>query len=204
MMSGRTGSGVQLALFVTAMLILSPADWWAPLLLAMLAGAFMVVSGDAWKAVGFRTPRRRLAWWVPEALVTGVVWQYAAVGLFAPLIALWLAGSGRAAGELSVLGAMLISVGLHPIARAVAFRSFLVSRLERLLGASRFARGLTFALAALIFGLGSRHQGWAGVALGTLTGALLNALYYWEGRSVWPTIVAHAAFNATALALLFL
>jgi CAAX protease family protein len=203
LLASGPGAIVQLAFFALAILALPSASVLAPLALATLAALMLWLAGDDWPAVGFRAPRRRLAWWVPEALVIGVLWQYAAVGLLAPAFAKWLAGT-TPAGPPGWLAALLIYAMLHPFAKALAYRAFLLARLEKLFGQSRVGQSLAYVIASLVFGLGNLYQGWAGVAVGAFTGAVLNALYHWEGRSVWPTVLAHAAFNAAAFTLLYL
>jgi hypothetical protein len=203
-LASRPGAIAQLAFFALAILAVPSASVLAPLVLAALAALMLWLAGDDWPAVGFRAPRRRLAWWVPEAVVIGGLWQYAAVGVLAPALAQWLAAGTAPISPPGLLAALLIYAVLHPFAKALAYRAFLLARLEKLLGYSGIGLALAYVIASLAFGLSNLYQGWAGVAVGVLTGAVLNALYHWEGRSVWPTVLAHAAFNAAAFTLLYL
>lgn len=70
-------------------------------------------------------------------------------------------------------------------------RAFLLRRFEESLGGARV--GLVVTSAA--FGLGHFVQGWDAVLVTALLGALWGSVYVWR-RSVIPTIVSHACFNA--------
>ena len=55
-----------------------------------------------------------------------------------------------------------------------------------------------FGLAALLFGLAHRYQGWAGVAATGFTALLFTALYLASGR-LWVAMALHAFLNGMSL-----
>jgi len=207
-LSGRRGARLQIVLIAIGAITL-PGDWWlSPLLLAGLAAALLWLAGDDWRAVGFGCPDRHVFWWVTIAVAVGGLGQYAAVGVLVPL-ANRLLNSPPAptlvpAGTLGLLFSVAVFAVLHPLAKGLAYRGFLLNRLERAFGSSLPAIAVSALLASIIFGLVSLYQGPAGVVVGTLTGALFNILYYWARRNVWPSALAHAVYNGVALALLYL
>jgi membrane protease YdiL (CAAX protease family) len=70
-------------------------------------------------------------------------------------------------------------------------RAFLLHRFETSLGGARV--GLVVTSAA--FGLGHFVQGWDAMLVTAMLGALWGSVYLWR-RSVIPTVVSHACFNA--------
>jgi membrane protease YdiL (CAAX protease family) len=77
-------------------------------------------------------------------------------------------------------------------------RAFLLRRFEESLGGARVGVIVTSAA----FGLGHIVQGWDAILVTALLGALWGSLYLWR-RSVIPTIVSHACFNAGEVLLGF-
>ena len=70
-------------------------------------------------------------------------------------------------------------------------RAFLLHRFESSLGGAYVGVIVT----SLAFGLGHNVQGWDAMIVTSMLGALWGALYLWR-RSVIPTMVSHACFNA--------
>jgi membrane protease YdiL (CAAX protease family) len=208
-LSSRPGALLQIAAIVAGALVLPGGSLLAPLLLALIALVLLWLAGDDRQTAGFGRPTRRAFWCVAAGVLVGFLWQYAAVGVLVPLAGRWLEGSapsGAAApgGALGFVVSVLAFGAVHPLAKGLAYRGFLLSRLERLFGASIAGVVVSVVLASIVFGLGNLYQGLAGVAVGALTGAVFNALYYWARRNVWSSVLAHAVYNITALTLLYL
>jgi membrane protease YdiL (CAAX protease family) len=207
-LSGRRGALLQIIVIVIGVLAL-PGGWWlSPVLLAALAAALLWLAGDDWRAAGFGRPRRPAFWWVTTAVAAGALWQYAAVGVLVPLTSRVLqnplASSPVPAGTLGLAFSVAVFGLLHPLAKGLAYRGFLLNRLERVFGSRVLGVVVSFGLASIVFGLGNWYQGLAAVVVGALTGAVLNGLYYWAGRNVWPSALAHSVYNGVALTLLYL
>jgi len=206
-LASRTGAALQAAVVAAVALLVPGSLWLSPIVAALIAAALLWLAGDGLRAVGFGRPARRAFWWLSVALVAGLAWQYAASGFVLPFLSRRLGAAASAPAPSTTLGliASFIILGLiHPIASALAYRGFLLSRLERLFGGSIAGAAASFVVASLVFGLGSVGGGWARLAVACLTGAVFNALYYWSRRNVWPSVVAHAVYNLAAVVLLSL
>jgi membrane protease YdiL (CAAX protease family) len=205
-LSSRRGALPQIILIIIGAIAL-PGGWWlSPVLLAGLAAGLLWLAGDDWPAAGFGRPGRPAFWWITTAVAAGGLWQYAAVGVLAPLASRVLqsppAASPAPAGALGLVVSVAVFGLFHPLAKGLAYRGFLLNRLERLFGTGVPAVALSFGLASIVFGLGNWYQGPAAVVVGALTAAVFNALYYWARRNVWPSVLAHAVYNGVALSLL--
>jgi membrane protease YdiL (CAAX protease family) len=83
------------------------------------------------------------------------------------------------------------------------FRGYLFERLGRLMGKSARAKALIVVLTSLLFG--AVHfpvQGLAGAEQATILGLAFGALYARSG-SLWFLMIAHAAFDLTALWIIY-
>jgi len=206
-LASRLGAALQAAVVAAAALLMPGSLWFGPIVAALVAAALLWLAGDGLRSVGFGRPTRRAFWWVSVALAAGLAWQYAASGFVLPYLSQRLGAAAAAPAPPTALGfiAAVIVFGLiHPIASALAYRGFLLSRLERLFGRSIAGAAASFVVASVVFGLGSAGGGWARLAVTCLTGTVFNALYYWSRRNVWPSVVAHAAYNIAAIVLLSL
>lgn len=208
-LTSRPGALLQIAAIVAGALVLPGGSLLSPVLLALITLVFIWLEHDDWRSVGFGRPRRRAFWWVVDGVLVGLSWQYVAVGVLLPLASRYVAGSApnnssAPGGTLGIVVSVVAFGLVHPLAKGLAFRGFLLRRLERLFGSSAAGVVVSFGLAAIVFGLSNLYQGTEGVVVSTLTGAIFNGLYYWARRNVWPSILAHAVYNLTALSLLFL
>lgn len=132
---------------------------------------------------------------------------YAAVLITVPLF-LWIAGRSidglieeraeffEEVPHLAIWQAALFSafVGLH---EEVLFRGFIMGRLKAILRSNVGA----VLISSLIFGLLHFYQGPIGVVQTTSVGIVLATVVIRSG-SLWPAILAHAAFDTIGLALI--
>jgi membrane protease YdiL (CAAX protease family) len=85
----------------------------------------------------------------------------------------------------------------------IYFRGFLFERLGALIGRRPAAKALTVIATAVFFGsLHYPEQGLAGAEQATIVGLIYGAIYARTGR-LWLLISAHAAFDLTALAIIY-
>jgi len=83
------------------------------------------------------------------------------------------------------------------------FRGFMFERLGKLVGPGARAKAFIVLLTAGLFGLAHYpEQGLAGVQQGTVVGLVFGAIFAVTGR-IWMLMVAHAAFDLTALAIIY-
>ena len=212
-LASRPGAALQVVVLAIAALLIPGAAWLSPMAIALIAVALLWLAGDDWRSAGFGRPTRRAFWWLTIAVVIGLAWQYAASGFVVPFISQRLgasapsmvsAGARLPSGSTGFVFSLIVFGIIHPLAGALAYRAFLLSRLERLLGATPSGLAASLIVGSVLFGLGNAYQGWAGFLATALTGVVLNLLYYWARRNVWPSALAHAVYNISAIILLSL
>lgn len=83
------------------------------------------------------------------------------------------------------------------------FRGFMFERLGKLFGSGAKAKILIVLLSAVLFGLAHYlEQGLPGVQQGMIVGLVFGATFAVSGR-IFMLMIAHAAFDLTALAIIF-
>ncbi len=85
----------------------------------------------------------------------------------------------------------------------LVFRGFLFERLGKLLGRDGRAKSVIVLLTSAWFGL--MHypvQGLAGAEQAVLTGLVFGTIFAFTGR-IWMVMFAHAAFDLTAVAIIY-
>jgi membrane protease YdiL (CAAX protease family) len=88
-------------------------------------------------------------------------------------------------------------------AEETVFRGYLFERFGKLFGTGLGAKAAIVLLTSTWFGLGHYAvQGLAGVAQATIVGLVFGTLFALTGR-LWMLMCAHAAFNLTALAIIY-
>jgi membrane protease YdiL (CAAX protease family) len=88
-------------------------------------------------------------------------------------------------------------------AEETVFRGFLFERLGKLLGRSSAAKIAIVVITATAFGLAHyRDQGLAGAEQGVIVGLVFGAIFAATGQ-IFVLMVAHAAFDLTALAIIY-
>jgi len=187
-------------------------------ILAILAGALffgplaalLVVwwgwrSHTPWRELGFRRPKS----WTRTlivAILLGVAFKLVLKALVMPLLGApalnpryqYLAGNPLALPF--AFYALILGAGFG---EETFFRGYLFERLGKLLGTGTSARAATIVITTALFALGHlSDQGVAGAEQATMTG-LAFGIAYSATENLVPIIVAHAAFDLTALALIY-
>jgi membrane protease YdiL (CAAX protease family) len=207
-LSRPLGALIQILIVAASLLILPTHSPWSPVLMAAIAFGLIWFMREEWNDLGFHRPPTRPRRWITEGLVVGLFWQFVALGILVPalngLFGVQPQFAGRAGDWAYFLSALVIFGAAHAFAKGLAYRAFLIHRLETLFGRTALGARLAFAGASILFGLGNWHQGVVGVIVGVTVGAVFNGLFFWSRRNVWPTILAHFAYNTAALTLVFL
>jgi membrane protease YdiL (CAAX protease family) len=181
------------------------------LLTSNIIGAALVIawawrSHTPWSELGFVRPRH----WgrtVVVGLLLGVAFKFFMKGVVMPLLGAnpinpayhYIAGN-RAA----LPGALFTMVIGGGFGEETIWRGYLFERLGTLLGSSVRARTTIVLITALVFA--SAHypdQGLAGAEQAVVTGSVFGAIYM-VTRQLWIPMVAHAAFDVTAVLLIYL
>ncbi len=83
------------------------------------------------------------------------------------------------------------------------FRGYMFERLGKLFGHGVWAKTLIVLLTSLLFGLAHYAvQGLTGVEQATITGLVFGTIFAITGR-IFALMIAHAAFDLTALVIIY-
>ena len=202
------GALIQILLVAASLLLVPLRSTWSPVAIALVVVGLLLFLEEDWGLLGFRRPAAGLARWVTEGAVVGLLWQFVAFGILVPLLnglfQVEAQPAGHAGDWVYYISSVIVFGIAHALAKGLAYRAFLLSRLERLLGRTPLSTRLAVVVASLLFGLGNWYQGPVGVIVGVTAGAAFNLLFYWSRRNIWPAILAHAVYNIAALTLVFL
>jgi uncharacterized protein len=172
---------------------------------AILVLLWARASRTPWRDLGFVRPRSWVAS-VALGVLFGSLFKLVMKALVMPLLGApdvnpayhYLAGN-RAALPAAIF-AMTVGAGFG---EETVFRGYLFERLRKLLGTGRGARRSIVLFTAFLFGLAHYHdQGLAGAQQATITGLVFGTIFAVTGR-LWTLMFAHAAFDLTALAIIY-
>lgn len=190
---------------LSILLILAGNGLFAPLS-ALLVLVWAWRSHTPWREIGYVRPR---SW--ARTLVIGIVFGIA-FKLLMKAIVMPLLGAppinqafhylaGNTAALPGAIYAMIVVAGFG---EETLFRGFMFERFGKLFGTAVWARILIVLLTALWFGLDHYSlQGLPGVEQATIFGLVFGTIFAVTGR-IWMLIIAHAAFDLTALAIIYL
>jgi len=189
---------------VAALVILAGNLVFLPLS-AILVLVWTTRSRTPWRDIGF-TPEPKWHRTVISGVVFGIAFKLLMKSIVMPLLGAepinhayhYLAGN-RAALPYA-LYTMIIGAGFG---EETVFRGYLFERLGKLFGTNRPARISTIVLTSILFGVAHYSvQGPAGAEQATITGLVFGAIFAATGR-IWFPMISHAAFDVTALAIIY-
>jgi CAAX protease family protein len=162
-------------------------------------------SRTPWREIGYVRP---LNWAITltVGIAFGIAFKLLMKAIVMPLLGAppinqafhYLAGN-RAALPLAIF-AIIVGAGFG---EETVFRGYLFERFGKLFGSSVWARTLIVLITSAWFGLAHYSlQGLAGVEQATIFGLVLGTIMAVTGR-IWMLIIAHAAFDLTALAIIY-
>jgi membrane protease YdiL (CAAX protease family) len=176
-----------------------------PLVGAVLVLAWAQLSRTPMRALGFAAPR---SWPATGAVgvVFGIAFKLSMKALVMPLLGAppmnprYHDLAGNPAALAATLAAVLVSAALG---EEVLFRGYFFERLGKLLGRGKGALTATILLSATLFALAHyQDQRLPGVEQAAVTGLVFGGIYAWR-KQLWVVIIAHAAFDLTAVALIY-
>jgi membrane protease YdiL (CAAX protease family) len=162
-------------------------------------------SHTPWRAIGYVRPES----WTRSALIGiafGIVLKFLLKVVVMPLLGApplnqayhYLVGNTAALP--GVVIAMIVVAGWG---EETVFRGYMFERLGRLIGTAAWARALTVMLTSGLFAAGHYHvQGLAGAEQALITGLVFGTIFAVTGR-LWMLMFAHAAYDLTAVALIY-
>jgi len=162
-------------------------------------------SHTPWREIGYVRPKS----WI-RSLILGVAFGIAFKLLMKAVVmpALGADPINQAyhylAGNSAALPGMLFAVTVGAgFGEETLFRGYMFERFGKLFGTGTGAKILIVTLTAGLFGLAHFHdQGLAGVEQATIVGLVFGTIFTITGR-IWMLMCAHAAFDLTALAIIY-
>lgn len=176
-----------------------------PLLGALLVLVWAWRSHTPWHEIGYVRPRswsRTLA----AGIAFGIAFKFLMKALVMPLLGAdpinhayhYLAGNFAAVP--GMVFAMIVGAGLG---EETVFRGYMFERSGKRFGSGARAKALIVLFTAGWFGLAHYPvQGLAGVEQATTVGLVFGTIFAVTGR-IWMLVFAHAAFDLTALAIIY-
>jgi membrane protease YdiL (CAAX protease family) len=172
---------------------------------AVLVLAWARLSNTRWRELGFVRPKS----WVRTVAVAipfGVALKFLVKAVVMPLFGApainpkyhYLAGN---AGALPLmLAAVIVGAGFG---EETVFRGYMFERLRRLLGSGAVATALIVLFTSAVFALGHFHeQGLAGTEQAAITGLIFGTIFAVTNQ-IWTVMIAHAAFDLAAVAIIY-
>jgi membrane protease YdiL (CAAX protease family) len=173
-------------------------------------GAILVLvwaqwSRTPWREIGFARPKSWIAT-VAAGIVFGIAFKFLMKAIVMPLLGAppinqtfhYLTGN-RAA----LPGAIYTMIVMAGFGEETFFRGYMFERFGKLFGSAVWARTLTVILTSVLFGLAHYSlQGLPGVEQATIVGLVYGTIFAITGR-IWMLMCAHAAFDLTAVAIIY-
>jgi uncharacterized protein len=172
---------------------------------AVLALAWTWRSGTPWPEIGYVRPKSWMG-----SLVIGVMFG-SALKLLMKAVVMPLFGADPInqayhylAGNTAALPGMLFAVIVFAgVGEETVFRGYMFERLGKLLGTGTGATVAVVLLTSAWFGaVHYPEQGLAGTQQGLIVGLVFGTIFAFT-RRLWMLMCAHAAFDVTALALIY-
>jgi uncharacterized protein len=178
-------------------------------LFAPLSAIFVLIwvwrSRTPWKDIGYVRPRNWVAT-IVVGITLGVALKLVMKAVVMPLLGAPAINqafnylSGNTAALPAAIFAMIVVAGFG---EETLFRGFMFERLGKLLGTSAWARATIVLFTSIWFGLAHYSvQGLPGVEQATIFGLLFGTIMAVTGR-IFMLMIAHAAFDLTALAIIY-
>jgi CAAX protease family protein len=189
---------------LSILVILSGNVLFAPLS-AVLVLIWVWRSHTPWREIGYVRPR---SWMrvIAVGTVFGVAFKLLMKAIVMPLLGAepinrafhYLAGNRSALP--GTIYAMIVVAGFG---EETLFRGYMFERLGKLFGTGMWVKTLIVLLTSVLFGLAHYAvQGLSGVEQATITGLVFGTVFAVTGR-IFALMVAHAAFDLTALAIIY-
>jgi membrane protease YdiL (CAAX protease family) len=172
---------------------------------ALLVLAWAWITKTPWRDIGFSMPPS----WVAEVsvgIVGGIALKLALKAVVMPSLGAAPANATYhfLVGNSAALPGMIITLIVRAgFGEEVVFRGFLFERLGRLIGPRPYASTVIVLVSSALFSVAHYpDQGRDGAVQAAITGMVFGATFA-ATRRLWIVMIAHAAFDLTALALIY-
>jgi uncharacterized protein len=191
-----------LGLFAILIIILTSV---AKPLSALLVLLWAWRSHTPWREIGYVRPRS----WIGSlavGIVFGCAFKLLMKGIVMPLLgapAINLAYHYVIGNRAALPGLMFTMIVGAGFGEETIFRGYLFERLGKLLGTGAGAKVSIVLLTSVVFALGHyANLGLPGVEQAMITGLVFGTIFAITGR-IWMVMCAHAAFDLTAIAIIY-
>jgi membrane protease YdiL (CAAX protease family) len=190
---------------IIAILVILAGNLLLPPLGAVLVLIWVWLSHTPWHEIGYVRPKSSIRD-AAVGVVFGITFKFLMKAVVMPLLGAdpvnhafhYLAGN-RAA----LPGAILTMIVVAGWGEETVFRGYMFERLSKLLGSGMGAKTLIVLITSVLFGaLHYFVQGVPGVEQAMITGAVFGTIFAYTG-SIFMPMVAHAAFDLTAVAIIY-
>lgn len=173
-------------------------------------GAILVLlwvwrSRTPWSEIGYVRPKSWIST-IAVGLTFGIAFKFLMKAIVMPLLGADPVNhafhflTGNRAMLPSALWDIILVAGF---AEETVFRGYMFQRLAKLFGHSMYARALIVLFTSVWFGLDHYAvQGITGVEQAMIVGLIFGTIFTVTGR-IWMLMFAHAAFDLTALAIIY-
>jgi CAAX amino terminal protease family. len=190
---------------IVAIVVVLAGNFLIPPLSAILVLLWVRWSRTPWRTIGFVRPG---SW--PGTVAIGIVFGIA-FKLLMKMIVMPLLGADPinhayhylAGNRAALPGAVFAMIVIAGFGEETVFRGYLFERFGKLFGTSAWAKAITVIVTSSWFAAAHYAvQGLAGVEQAAITGLVFGTIFAMTGR-IWMVMVAHAAFDLTALAIIY-
>ena len=170
---------------------------------AVLVLIWVKITKVPWSEIGYAKPKSWVVV-VVAGLILGIAFKLLMKAIVMPLFGADPINQSYhfLAGNDALLPAATWSMLAAGFGEETVFRGFLFARLERLLGWSSNSKIIIVIITSTLFAFGHYSQGIAGIEQAAITGLVFGTIYA-INRSIWMIMIAHAAFDLTALAIIY-
>ena len=190
---------------ILAIVVIAAGNFLFLPLSALLVLAWARLSETPWREIGYVRPKTWVAT-IAIGIVFGVAFKLLMKALVMPLLGAdpinqayhYLVGNTAALPW--ILYAVTIGAGFG---EETVFRGYMFERLGKLFGAGAWVTPVIVVLSAAWFGLIHYPvQGIAGVQQATIFGLVFGTIFALTGQ-IWMLMIAHSAFDLTAVAIIY-
>jgi CAAX protease family protein len=190
---------------ILAIAIVLAGNFIVPPLSAVLVLVWARLSHTPWVQIGYVRPKS----WI-RSLAIGIVFGVA-FKLLMKVIVMPLLGAPPinqayhylAGNTVAIPGMIFMMIVVAGFGEETLFRGYMFERLGKLFGPGTSAKVFIVLITSALFGLAHYSgQGLPGVEQATITGLVFGTVFAVIGR-LFMVMVAHAAFDLTALALIY-
>lgn len=191
---------------ILAILIILAGNFVIAPLSAILALAWVRLSHTPWREIGYVRPKS----WIRSlgiGIVFGIVFKVLMKAIVMPLLGAPPINQAYhyLAGNTAALPGMIVAfIVVAGFGEETFFRGYMFERLGKLFGAGAWAKVLIVLITSAWFALLHYSvQGFPGVEQAVITGLTFGTVFAVTGR-IFMLMVAHAAFDLAALAMIYL